>query len=220
MRKQLPRFESLEEESDFWDEADLTDYIDPNEPPVRVELRFITRGGQKLAFALEQFGVDPDGLVCADLGCHAGGFTDCLLQRGAARVYAIDTSHNILDWNLRNDSRVVLMERTNALHVELPEPVDLVTVDAGWTRQRLILPKALAMLKPGGRAISLIKPHYEATDKERMRGKVRDELVEGIVERTVAELRGLGMPVGRVIESPLLGAKGKNREFLLLVEKS
>ena len=189
-------------------------------PDTSDQRRFVTRGGEKLAFALDQFGVEPDGLVCADLGCHAGGFTDCLLQGGAVRVYAIDTSHNILDWNLRNDARVVLMERTNALHVELPEPVDLATVDAGWTRQRLILPKALAMLKPGGRAISLIKPHYEASDKERMRGKVRDELVEGIVERTMEELRGLGMPVGPVIESPLLGAKGKNREFLLLVEKS
>ena len=181
------------------------------------ERRFVSRAGDKLAFALDQFGVDPAGLICADLGCHVGGFTDCLLQRGAGKVYAIDTGHNILDWNLRNDERVVLMERTNALHAELPEAVELVTVDVGWTRQQLIMPRALAMLRPGGRAISLLKPHYEAERDERKGGRLPDELVEEVVRRTVATLTQAGVNVCQVAESPLRGEKARNREFLLLI---
>jgi len=179
--------------------------------------RFVSRAGEKLAFALEQFKVDPAGLVCADLGCHAGGFTDCLLQAGAATVYAVDTGKNILDWNLRNDQRVVVMEKTNALHVQLPQSVDLVTVDVGWTPQRLIVPHALSLIEPHGMIISLIKPHYEATDKERVRGKVRDELVARVLQRTLAALRALGCDVSRPIESPVTGSKGKNREFLVVI---
>jgi 23S rRNA (cytidine1920-2'-O)/16S rRNA (cytidine1409-2'-O)-methyltransferase len=179
--------------------------------------RFVTRAGDKLAHALAEFGVDPAGWVCADLGCHVGGFTDCLLQHGAARVYSVDTSYHILDWSLRNDPRVVVMERTNALHVELPEPVDLVTIDVGWTPQRLILPHALKLLRSGGLAISLLKPHYEAGDPERIRGKVRDELVEPIVQRTIAALAETGLVIAGVTESPITGGKGKNREFLLLL---
>jgi 23S rRNA (cytidine1920-2'-O)/16S rRNA (cytidine1409-2'-O)-methyltransferase len=181
--------------------------------------RFVSRAGEKLAFALDEFHIDPPGLVCADLGCHVGGFTDCLLQRGASKVYAVDTGHHILDWKLRNDSRVVVMERANALHIALPEPVDLVTVDVGWTPQRLILPRAISLLKPAGRAISLLKPHYEAEDKERVRGKVRDDLVAEVVQRTLAELAELGVEVSGTVESPLTGGKGKNREFLLLVQR-
>lgn len=176
----------------------------------------MTRAGEKLAFALDHFGLNPAGLVCADLGCHAGGFTDCLLRRGATRVYAVDTARNILDWNLRTDPRVVLMERTNALHVQLPEPVHLVAVDVGWTPQRLIVPHALCLLKPGGAVISLIKPHYEASDAERKGGRVRDEFVEAVVERVVEGLREVGEVRGPV-ESPLRGGKGGNREFFVLV---
>ena len=178
---------------------------------------FITRAGEKLAFALDHFGVAPAGLVCADLGCHVGGFTDCLLQRGAARVYAVDTSHHILDWNLRNDPRVVLMERTNALHVTLPEPVQLLTVDVGWTPQRLILPHAATLLSPAGIIISLLKPHYEATDRERIRGRVREELVDTVVSRVTDDLAAAGLAPAKVVESPLTGKKGGNREFLLLL---
>ncbi|MBP8950839.1 MAG: TlyA family RNA methyltransferase [Armatimonadetes bacterium] len=180
--------------------------------------RFVSRAGEKLAFALEHFGISPAGLVCADLGCHTGGFTHCLLEHGAARVYSVDTSRNILDWNLRNDPRVVVMERTNALYVQLPEVVDLVTVDVGWTKQRLIIPKAAELIRSGGRIISLIKPHYEATDKERIRGKVRDELVDQVVTRVVDELRGLRFEVSDAVESPLLGSKGGNKEFLVLIQ--
>jgi 23S rRNA (cytidine1920-2'-O)/16S rRNA (cytidine1409-2'-O)-methyltransferase len=102
---------------------------------------FVSRAGLKLDHALTAFAVDVTGLVCADLGCNAGGFTDCLLQRGAAKVYAVDTGYGALDWKLRKDPRVVVMERTNAMHVTLPEPVGFVCIDVAWTRQRRILPR-------------------------------------------------------------------------------
>ena len=113
-------------------------------------------------FALTQFGMDVRGLVCADLGSNVGGFVDCLLQRGAGKVYSVDTSYGTLAWKLRKDPRVVVLERTNAMHVTLPEPVDFVTIDVGWTRQEKILPAAARMLKPGGRVVTLIKPKAEA----------------------------------------------------------
>src|SRR5437762_12897685 len=105
-------------------------------------MAFVSRAGQKLEHALTSFAIDVKGLTCADLGCSTGGFTDCLLQRGAAKVYAVDTGYGVLDWKLRKDARVVVMERTNAMHVMLPEPVDLVTIDVAGTRPRLILPDA------------------------------------------------------------------------------
>src|SRR3989344_6816827 len=122
---------------------------------------YVSRAGEKLAFALDYWHIDVTGLVCADLGCSTGGFTDCLLQHSAAKVYAVDTGYGVLDYKLRKDPRVVALERTNALHVKLPERVDLVTIDVGWTPQKLILPRALELLKPGGKIISLVKPHYE-----------------------------------------------------------
>src|SRR3954466_11682841 len=123
---------------------------------------FVSRAGQKLDHALAHFGVDVAGLGCADLGCNAGGFTDCLLQRGAAKVYAVDTGYGMLDWRLRKDPRVVGMERTNAMHAELPEPAGLGGVDGAWTQQQHILPAARRMLAPDGAVVTLIKPHYEA----------------------------------------------------------
>src|ERR1700726_4579177 len=118
--------------------------------------RFVSRAGEKLEFALDAFGLDVRGFACADFGCNAGGFTDCLLQRGAAKVYAIDTGYGALDWKLRKDPRVAVMERTNAMHVTLPEPVDLVTIDVAWTKQKNILPAARRVLKPTGIVLALI----------------------------------------------------------------
>src|SRR4051812_44384353 len=120
---------------------------------------FVSRAGLKLDHALAHFGIDVAGLVCADLGCNAGGFTDCLLQRGAAKVYAVDTGYGMLDYKLRKDPRVVVMERTNAMHAELPETVDLVVIDVAWTKQRHILPAARRMVKPQGAVVTLVKPH-------------------------------------------------------------
>lgn len=134
---------------------------------------FVSRAGQKLDHALTTFALDVAGFVCADLGCNVGGFTDCLLRRGASRVYAVDTGYGVLDYRLRKDPRVVVMERTNALHLHLPQPVQLVCIDVAWTRQHHILPAARQLLPPfeQGQIISLIKPHYEA-DARLLRGGV------------------------------------------------
>src|SRR5688500_5350820 len=111
---------------------------------------FVSRAGLKLEHALGVFGVDVAGLVCADFGSNTGGFVDCLLQRGAAKVYAIDTGYGALEWKLRRDPRVVTMERTNAMHVTLPEPIVFVSIDVAWTKQRHILPAARKALAAGG----------------------------------------------------------------------
>src|SRR5687768_13574237 len=174
---------------------------------------FVSRAGLKLDHALSAFGVDVSGLVCADLGCNAGGFVDCLLQRGAATVYAIDTGYGALDWKLRNDNRVIVMERTNAMHAELPEQVGLVTIDVAWTRQRHILPAARRMVRDDGFVVTLIKPHYEADRSQLKKGVLPASEVDAVVERVKADIRAAGFEVLRTVASPILGAKG-NAEVL------
>lgn len=188
--------------------------------------RFASRAGFKLAHALDAFALDVTGYACADFGCNAGGFTDCLLQRGARHVIAVDTGYGALAWTLRNDPRVTVLERTNALHAPSPpEGVDLVVVDLGWTPQRFAVPAALRWLAPGGRVISLVKPHYEASADGRgpRRGGLTHEESKAMFERVVAGLDELGARVVRSTESPLVGAKSSrkgdgNREFLVLLE--
>ncbi len=182
------------------------------------ETAFVSRGGDKLSAALDRFGVDPAGLVCADLGSHVGGFVDCLLRRGAARVYSVDTAYGTLAWKLRRDPRVVVMERTNALHVSLPEPVALVTIDVGWTPQAKILPRAAALLAAGGRVVTLLKPHYEAPPSLLEGGVLRDDAVPGIVDAVLAAAVRDGWDLAGSIESPLRG-HGGNREFLALLSR-
>ena len=179
-------------------------------------LPYVSRGGEKLAFALQAFAISPRGLVACDLGSQLGGFVDCLLRHGAQRVYAVDTAYGTLAWELRNDRRVVVMERTNALHVLLPEPVDLVTIDVAWTRQALILPHALELLAPGGEVVSLLKPQYEAMAKERRKGVVRAECWREVVGRTLAELERLSLPVRALAPLPSPTPGGNREVFLLL----
>lgn len=178
-------------------------------------MAFVSRAGEKLEHALSVFGIQvPE--VCADLGCNVGGFTDCLLRRGAKRVYAVDTGYGVLDYRLRKDERVVVMERTNALHVELPEKVSLVVIDVAWTRQKLILPAAKSLLSESGEIVTLIKPHYEAP-KAWLKGGVLDaERVEEVIEGVRKEIEGLGFVVKRVVDSPIKGTGG-NREALAWV---
>ncbi|MFW6157908.1 MAG: SAM-dependent methyltransferase [Planctomycetota bacterium] len=178
--------------------------------------RYVTRGGDKLEFALGAFDVDPAGRIAADLGSHMGGFVDCLLQHGAKKVYSVDTSYGTLAWKLRRDERVAVMERTNALHVELDEPVDLVTIDVGWTRQRLILPVALGLLRPGGTVLSLLKPQYEAEPDEVEGGLLPPARAGPVAQRVVRELEREGISVARSIESPIRGGKGNVELFLRL----
>lgn len=176
--------------------------------------KFASRAGEKLQFALENFKISVKGLVCADFGSSTGGFVDCLLQNGASKVYSVDTAYGELAWKLRNDSRVVVMERTNAMHVSLPEKVDFISVDTSWTKQKLVLPNAFLNLKDDGIVISLIKPHYEA-------GKARLQVdeVEKVVQMVKGEIQNLEFTVKGIVESPIVGEKGKNKEFLALTTK-
>ncbi len=169
---------------------------------------FVSRAGTKLDHALTAFSIAVTGKICADLGCSTGGFTDCLLQRGAAKVFAIDTGYGVLDWKLRNDSRVVVMERTNAMHVRLPEPVDLITIDVGWTRQRNILPSARRLLAPGGSVVTLVKPHYEADPSLLRKGILPESSVDEIVENVKAEAEQAGWTWMSSVRSPIRGAGG------------
>ncbi len=180
---------------------------------------FVGRGGEKMAWALEWCGLKPDGWVCCDLGSHVGGFVDALLRAGAARVYSVDTCYGTFAWTLRNDPRVVLRERTNALHVDLPEKAALVTCDVGWTRQEKVLPKALSLVEPGGYVLSLLKPQYEAEKSEMQKGKgrVRDEALARIVTDVSALAASFGHPVKGPERTPFLGGKGKNPEYFLLI---
>lgn len=188
---------------------------------------FVSRGGLKLRHALDAFALDVRGLTCADFGCNVGGFTDCLLKGGAQRVYAVDTGYGALAWTLRNDPRVKVMERTNALHATPPEPVDLVVIDMAWTPQRLCVPAAGAWLKPGGRIVTLVKPHYELGPEEKglLRKGVLDEAdAERVAQRTVDRLPALGAKCLGLVRSPIIGGAGKgstrgNAEWLALVTR-
>ena len=194
----------------------------PTDAVIRVKERpqFVSRGAHKLIAGLDVFGVDPQGWVCADLGASTGGFTDVLLQRGAARVYAVDVGYGQLHWRLRNDPRVVVMERTNARYLQsLPEPVQLVVIDASFISLRLLLPAARRILAPDGQIIALVKPQFEA-GRERVGkgGVVRDARVHRQVLREIVDWaaeHGYG-PQG-LVPSPILGPKG-NREFLLWLQ--
>jgi len=180
------------------------------------EDKYVTRSGLKLECALDAFAIDPSGKTCADLGSHQGGFVDCLLSRGAARVYSVDTSYGTLAWKLRQDRRVVVMERTNAMHLELPEPVDLVTIDVGWTRQRHVLPAARRLLAPDGRIISLVKPQYEAAETQRKAGVVAEDDLEAVLARVRIDVQEAGVELLTETRSPLRGGGG-NAEFLFLL---
>jgi 23S rRNA (cytidine1920-2'-O)/16S rRNA (cytidine1409-2'-O)-methyltransferase len=202
------------------------------EPDARLDVeqapRFVSRGGEKLDAALTTFGLDVTGLVCADVGASTGGFTDCLLQRGAARVYALDVGKGVLHWKLRNDSRVVVMEGTNARFVDrLAEPVALVTIDASFISLRLLLPVVKQWLMPD-RSVSrgivvLIKPQFEAGrhDVKRGKGVIRDPQVRRQVLLDVLNAaQAEGLSVRGLTRSTLLGPKG-NVEFLAwLVEEA
>lgn len=181
--------------------------------------QFVSRAGNKLQFALDQFELEVKDLVCADFGSSTGGFVDCLLQNGARKVYSIDTSYGELAWILRNNPKIIVMERTNAMHVKLPEKVDLVTIDTAWTKQILTIPNALNNLKSGGSIISLIKPHYEAPKEYLDKGRLKNEFIEKVLENVKNDIVAVGGKVINIVESPIVGEKGKNREFLALVTK-
>ena len=169
---------------------------------------FVSRAGQKLDHALATFQIDVTGFICADFGSNTGGFVDCLLQRGASKVYAIDTGYGVLEWKLRNDRRVVAMERTNAIHVALTAPVQLVTIDVAWTKQRIILPAAKRVLAGDGVVVTLIKPHYETEAKLLRGGVLPGESLATVVENVKRDIAAAGFELIALTDSPIRGAKG------------
>jgi 23S rRNA (cytidine1920-2'-O)/16S rRNA (cytidine1409-2'-O)-methyltransferase len=186
---------------------------------------FVSRGGHKLEHALKHFQLAVTGLTAIDLGASTGGFTDCLLQRGAGKVFAVDVGQGQLAWKLRNDPRVVVMEKTNARYLKpenFPAPADLVVVDCSFISLKKILPPAVPLLKADGKMVALIKPQFEAgkAEADKGRGVITDAAVH---ERVLAELEEFvaaqaGLCWRGVVESPLLGPAG-NKEFLALIEK-
>ena len=181
---------------------------------------WVSRGGLKLVAALDTFAIDPSGLVCLDVGASTGGFTDVLLTRGAAKVHAVDVGHGQLAWKLRQDPRVVVLERTNARHLTrdlVPDPIDLVVCDASFIGLRTVLPAALALAAPGARLAALVKPQFEV-GKGRVGkgGVVRDPALHAEVCETIRTWLAdtMGWRVIGLTESPIQGPEG-NREFLI-----
>ena len=179
---------------------------------------YVSRGGLKLEKALRNFGVDPTGYVCSDSGASTGGFTDCLLQQGASKVFAIDVGYGQLAWKIRNDPRVVVMERTNIRYVtpeDLGQPLDLSVIDVSFISLSLVLPVVKTLLKPTGQVLCLIKPQFEAgKDKVGKKGVVRDPAVhEEVLQNFIALAKSLGFTIRNLTFSPVKGPEG-NIEFL------
>jgi 23S rRNA (cytidine1920-2'-O)/16S rRNA (cytidine1409-2'-O)-methyltransferase len=188
--------------------------IDILQPPP-----FVSRGGVKLDYALDRFQLDVSSKVAADIGASTGGFTDCLLQRGAGRVYAIDVGYGQLDYRLRQDKRVVVMERVNARYpISLPEKVDLATMDLSFISVEKVIPSVAQLLKDGGCLVVLLKPQFEAQRSEVGKGGiVKKPLVHArVLGRFIAWVTGHGFRLGGLVASPILGAEG-NMEFFLLL---
>jgi 23S rRNA (cytidine1920-2'-O)/16S rRNA (cytidine1409-2'-O)-methyltransferase len=185
---------------------------------------FVSRGGEKLAAALDAGAIDPQGMTCLDVGCSTGGFTDCLLQRGAAKVYAVDVGYGQFDWRLRQDPRVVLIERTNIRHMEpstIPVLVDLVVIDVSFISLTKVLPVIVPLLRPRASVIALIKPQFEVGKGLVGRGGVvRDEAQRTEVGRGIINFAAtVGLRIVNTLDSPIKGKKG-NQEILAIFEST
>ena len=188
---------------------------------VKGRLPFVGRGGVKLAHALDQFQLDVSGMTALDIGASTGGFTDCLLQRGARLVYAVDVGHGQMDYGLRQDPRVAVLEKTNARHpFELPEPVDLVTMDVSFISLTMVVPEAARHLNPGRYIAALVKPQFEAPKEQVGRGGViKDPKVHAaVLGKMVNWAVGQGLRVRNMCRSPILGVAG-NQEYFILLQK-
>jgi len=184
---------------------------------------FVSRGGKKLAAGLTAFSFDPSGLVCADIGCSTGGFTDCLLQNGAARVYAVDVGYGVLDWTLRQDERVVVMERCNARYLsakDIPEKIDFCVLDASFISLELLLEPITLLFSGDIRIVALVKPQFELSRSQVARGGVVREkhLQEEALAKIERFAQRLSLDCRGVIPSPIQGAKG-NQEYLMYLSK-
>ena len=180
---------------------------------------FVSRSGEKLAAALDAFHIDPHGTIGLDVGCSTGGFTDCLLQRGATRIYAVDVGYGQFEWRLRQDSRVVLLERTNIRYVDrtaIPEPIDLAVIDVSFISLTLVLPAVVHLLNKTAKVVALVKPQFEVGKGQVGRGGiVRDDLQrEAVTKKVIACAAHLGLQLKGILDSPVIGRKG-NREILV-----
>lgn len=189
------------------------------------DIPYVGRGGLKLEAALEGFGINPGGMVAMDVGASTGGFTDCLLQRGALRVYAVDVGYGQFDWKLRNDARVVLLERTNIRHLtpggKVPEPVDIAVIDVSFISLKLVVPKVKEFLRsPGGFIVALVKPQFEVGRANVGKGGiVRDEDMRmKALEDVIVSVEECGLRVLGRMESPITGQKG-NIEYLIYAKE-
>ncbi|HEV3410320.1 MAG TPA: TlyA family RNA methyltransferase [Chthoniobacterales bacterium] len=185
--------------------------------------KYVGRGGLKLEGALDHFRVDPSGQTCLDIGASTGGFTDCLLQRGAAKVYAIDVGHGQLAWKIRNDPRVIVREHLNARHLtraDIPEPIDLCVIDVSFISLTLVLPSAFELLTPTGMLLALIKPQFELEPQDVGRGGiVRDPALHQKAQQKIeAFVSGAGYQIIGLAPSPITGTDG-NQEFFLCARK-
>jgi 23S rRNA (cytidine1920-2'-O)/16S rRNA (cytidine1409-2'-O)-methyltransferase len=188
---------------------------------VATQPRYVSRGGYKLEHALASFGIRVEAKIAADVGASTGGFTDCLLQHGAAKVYAIDVGYGQLSWKLRNDPRVVVLERTNVRYLSaLPEPVDLITIDVSFISLKLVLPVVAAWLRADGDIIALVKPQFEAGPSQVGKGGVvRDPTVhKEVLRRVAASAAANNLFVHGITPSPILGPAG-NREYFMWLRK-
>ncbi len=195
-------------------EEALVEVVGPREP-------FVSRGGRKLSAALDHFGIDPKGWICLDVGASTGGFTDCLLQRGADRVYAVDVGRGQLDYRLRQDDRVVVMEGMNARHLEsdaIPRECDLVTMDLSFISVVKVVPAVLPFVKQGGQLLILVKPQFEVGKGQVGKGGiVRDENQrQGVIRQRCDDLTSLNLELIGIVDSELPGAKGNVEAFVLL----
>ena len=198
-------------------------------PDVNIEVRgntlpYVSRGGFKLEKALKVFPIDPAGLTCIDCGASTGGFTDVLLKNGAAKVYAVDVGYGQLAWSLRNDARVISMERTNVRYItaeQIPEPLDLAVMDLSFISVKLILPAVCPLLKDDAEVVCLIKPQFEAgREQVGKKGVVRDKAVHvEVIEKTITAAYALGFMLKELTFSPIKGPEG-NIEYLVHIEKS
>jgi 23S rRNA (cytidine1920-2'-O)/16S rRNA (cytidine1409-2'-O)-methyltransferase len=184
---------------------------------------YVSRGGLKLEGALEALHLDVSGMVCMDVGASTGGFTDCLLQHGASRVYAVDVGYGQLAWKLRQDGRVIAIERTNIRYLRpeaIPEPVDLITIDASFISLKIVVPAALPFLKPSGTILALIKPQFEAGRGNVGKGGVvrKNEMRQRIISDLREFFENQGVVCGPVFPSSILGPKG-NQEYIIQLSR-
>ncbi len=190
---------------------------------IRVKCPYVSRGGFKLKGGLDAFSLDPSGMVCVDIGASSGGFTDCLLQHGAQKVYAVDVAYGMLDWKLRQDERVVVIERFNARMIsrkEVPEPIHLAVIDAAFISLTKLIPPLIPLFGDSLAIICLIKPQFELPRHLIPKGGVIQDPAhhQQAINSIVDFVQGIGLQASEVVPSPILGPKG-NQEFLLLIRR-